>query len=228
MHAPAQRAGRDGAAVLAAQVLGQQGHRPAGGVVTQAQRVATELTDDAGIGDAAGDTRPPSSGRVAEAVGLVRPQVEAEPAVHGAGLGAGDPSGFRDGKAASQQQDRLHAPKEAEVSRPRQGAGESLRVVLVETEFMGSSCSSHRSSLLRRAISWKTFGYLLRGIVHVTVSEDDGGIHWSPGGPALSGLAAPRRRGSRARARLQPTRNTRPAPGGPAPGAGAEVRPAVP
>ena len=161
-HPPARRAGREGAAVRAAQVLGQQGHRPAGGVVTQAQRVPAERTDDPGVGEAAGDPRPPGAGRVAETVGLVPAPGALKPALHGVRLGTRDRSGFGDRKAPRQQEDGLHAPAEAEVGRPRQGACESLPVVRVEAEFMGSSCSSPRSSLPRRAILWKTSGYLLR------------------------------------------------------------------
>src|SRR5262249_12256819 len=71
-----------------------------------------------------------------------------------------------DRPAARQQEDGLHTPKEAQVGRPRQGAGESLPIVLVEAEFMGSPCSSHRPSVPRRAIFWKTFGYLLSFVLH--------------------------------------------------------------
>ena len=162
MHPAAEGAGRDRAVVLAAQVLGQQGHRPAGGVVAQAQRVTAEFAEDAGIGDAAGGPRPAGAGRILETTGLVSPEVKPDPVINGVGLGAGDPSDLGDGQAASHQENGLDAPEGAHVRGPLEGARESLPVVLVEAKFMGGSCSSHRSSLPRRAFLWKTFGYLLR------------------------------------------------------------------
>src|SRR5262249_16019766 len=126
-----------------------------------AGRFRGEFPEEGGGGGVAGDGGPPGRGRVAEAVGLVRPQVQPEPVINGVGLGAGDPSDFGDGKAAGHQKDSLEPPKGAEVGGPRQGPSEALPIVVVEAGFIGGSWSSHRSSLPRRAILWQTFGYLL-------------------------------------------------------------------
>jgi hypothetical protein len=160
----AEGASRDRAVVRAAPVLGQQGHRPAGGVVAQAQRVAAEFAADTGVGEAAGRTRPSGAGRITEAAGLVGPEVKPDPVLKGVGLGAGDPSDRGDGQPAGHHENGLEAPKGAHFRGPLEGARQALPVVLVEAKFMGCSCSSHRSSLPRRAILWKTFGYLLRAL----------------------------------------------------------------
>jgi hypothetical protein len=88
-----------------------------------------------GIGDAPDSTGPTGPGRVPESPGLMPPEVRTDAIINRVRLRPADPGDPGDGEAPGDQQDGLESPKEAEVRGP--------------------------SRLPRRAILWKTSGYLL-------------------------------------------------------------------
>jgi hypothetical protein len=128
---------------------GQEGHRPPGRVIPEAERVAAELAGDPGVGDGRGGGRAPGPRSVGEGLGSSGDLVSPDPGVDGPRLQAGDLGDLVDGPPAGDQEDGQEPPVGPGVPAGVSGPGQPPAVVVVEVRAGVVSGGSHTASLPR-------------------------------------------------------------------------------